>query len=255
MLFNYALSSRAPNSSELFSDGLHHSAARIELGDLRMRQELSNRVFTSYSFKNEKTSLLIDLFYNHIHNFMYIEPEGTEQTIRGAFPVWVYKKTNASLYGIDINWQQKITNQIDFNNKTSLIRGKDLFNNRHLIDIPAANTFNSIGYKNIKWHHFNATLESNFVFKQNLFPNNNFDVFIPTTNNTVLVDVSSTPSAYHLLKFNTDARFKLSQKTTVTISFTVKNILNTKYREYLNRLRYFADDLGRNYVLQLKFKY
>jgi len=35
---NYALSQRAPNPSELFSDGLHHSSARIEIGDLRIEQ-------------------------------------------------------------------------------------------------------------------------------------------------------------------------------------------------------------------------
>lgn len=30
--FNYAFTQRAPNPSELFSEGLHHGAARIELG-------------------------------------------------------------------------------------------------------------------------------------------------------------------------------------------------------------------------------
>jgi len=255
IFLNYALASRAPNPSELFSDGLHHSAARIELGDLRMTQETSNRASTSYHFNTEKTTLLVELFFNHIRNFMYIEPNGTEQTIRGAFPVWLYKRTTANLFGIDINWQQKITDQINFNNKTSFIRGKDIDNNRDLIDIPAARTQNSFGYTNKKWYQFNANLESEFVFKQNLFPDTNFEVFIPTTNSNVLVDVSSTPNSYHLLNFNTDATFKLSQKTNVTIGITVTNILNTNYREYLNRLRYFADDLGRNYLLQLNFKY
>jgi iron complex outermembrane receptor protein len=255
LLFNYAVSNRAPNASELFSDGLHHSAARIELGDLRIAKETSNRIAASYNFQTDKTALLVALFFNHIDNFMYIEPTGTVQTIRGPFPVWNYKATKANLFGVDVTWQQKITNNIDFNNKTSFLRGKDLVNNRDLIDIPAANTVNSIGYKNKKWQDFNATLESNFVFKQNLFPNNNFDVFIPTIDATVLVDVSNTPSAYHLLKFNADASFTLSEKTSVTIGFTVTNILNTKYRAYLNRLRYFADDLGRNYILQLTFKY
>lgn len=36
--FNYTLAQRAPNPAELFSDGLHHSAARIELGDLRIKK-------------------------------------------------------------------------------------------------------------------------------------------------------------------------------------------------------------------------
>jgi iron complex outermembrane receptor protein len=255
LMLNYALSNRAPNASELFSDGLHHSAARIELGDLRINQETSNRISTSYNFKSDKTALLVELFFNHIQNFIYIEPNGTEQTIRGAFPVWAYKATTANLFGIDVTWQQKITNHIHFNNKTSFMRGKDVDNNSDLIDIPAAKTVNNIGYTNKKWGNFNANLESNFVFRQNLFPDNNFEAFIPTTNSNVLVDVSSTPNRYHLINFNSDATFKLSQKTDVTIGITVTNILNTNYREYLNRLRYFTDDLGRNYLVQLKFKY
>ncbi|WP_299665591.1 TonB-dependent receptor [uncultured Polaribacter sp.] len=255
VLFNYALSNRAPNPSELFSDGLHHSAARIELGDLRIQQETSNRFATSYNFKNDNTAVLVELFFNHINNFIYIEPNGTEQTIRGAFPVWAYKKTTANLFGIDVSFEQQINNQFLFNNKSSFIRGKDLDNNRDLIDIPAARTVNEISFKKEKWHHFNANLASEFVFKQNLFPNNNFETYIPTTDTNVLVDVSSTPESYHLLNFNADATFKLSKKTKLTIGINVTNIMNTNYREYLNRLRYFADDLGRNYVLQLKFNY
>ena len=252
---NYALASRSPNPSELFSDGLHHSAARIELGDLRTSQETSNRIATGYVFQNRTTNVSVGFFFNHIRNFIYIEPSGTEQTIRGAFPVWTYKATTANLFGVDVNWQQKITNHIHFNNKTAVIKGRDVSNGRNLIEIPAANTQNTLGYSNKKWHYFNANLESNFVFKQDLFPNNNFEVFIPTTNANVLVNLSETPSSYHLLNFNTDATFKVSEKTSITIGLTVTNILNTQYRAYLNRLRYFADDLGRNYLLQLKFKY
>jgi len=255
ILFNYGLSNRAPNPSELFSDGLHHSAARIELGDLRIQQETSNRVATSYAFKNNKTQFLVELFFNHISNFIYIEPNGTEQTIRGAFPAWEYKKTTASLFGLDVSLEHQITKDINFSNKTSFIRGKDVDNDRDLIDIPATRTINSVGYNNKKWHNFNANLESEFVFKQNLFPDNNFETYVPTTDTNVLVDVSSSPESYHLLNFRSDATFKISKKTDLTIGLTVTNLLDTNYREYLNRLRYFADDLGRNYVLQLKINY
>jgi iron complex outermembrane receptor protein len=255
VLFNYGLSNRAPNPSELFSDGLHHSAARIELGDLKLEQETSNRIAGSYNFKSEKTSFLAEVFFNHIRNFMYIEPIGTEQTIRGAFPVWAHKKTNANLFGIDITFKQQIGNQFVFNNKSSFMRGIDVLNDRDLIDIPSAKTVNSIGYYHKKWHNFSAILESEFVFRQNLFPDNNFETYIPTTDTNVLVDISSTPNSYHLLNFNSDATFKLSEKINLTVGLAVTNILNTNYRENLNRLRFFADDLGRNYLLQLKFNY
>ena len=38
---SYILSQRAPNSSELFNEGLHHSLATIEYGDLSLSKELS----------------------------------------------------------------------------------------------------------------------------------------------------------------------------------------------------------------------
>ncbi|MEM9649304.1 MAG: TonB-dependent receptor [Bacteroidota bacterium] len=51
--FNYTLAQRAPNPSELFSDGLHHSAARIELGDLRIDSETSHKVSASWERPRE----------------------------------------------------------------------------------------------------------------------------------------------------------------------------------------------------------
>jgi len=35
----------------------------------------------------------------------------------------------------------------------------------------------------------------------------------------------------------------------------VQNILNVAYRDYLNRQRFFADEIGRSFQIQLKFNY
>ena len=40
LFFNYSIASRAPNPSELFSEGLHHSAARVELEILALKERL-----------------------------------------------------------------------------------------------------------------------------------------------------------------------------------------------------------------------
>ena len=34
-----------------------------------------------------------------------------------------------------------------------------------------------------------------------------------------------------------------------------QNIINTNFRDYLNRMRFYASDLGRNIQIQLNFKY
>ena len=255
ILLNYGLSNRAPNASELFSDGLHHSAARIELGDLSLQKEISNRFSSSYQLTTTKTNFLAEVFFNHIQDFMYLEPFGTEQTIRGAFPVWNYRATNANLWGIDITFQQQLTDVLSFTNKSSLVYGYETQNSKDLIDIPAPNFRNSITYKNSNWHQFTMDLESELVLKQQNYPDNNFSVFLPSQNINTIVDISTPPEGYHLLHFNTGAVFQLSTKTDLHISATISNLLNAKYRDYLNRLRFFADDLGRNYSLQLKINY
>lgn len=252
---NYSLAVRPPNASELFSDGLHHSAARIELGDLRLGQELSNRLSASYSYQNDEFDILFETFYNRINDFMYIEPVGIEQTIRGAFPVWSYKQTNAAMYGIDVSMNYAFSNQFSVMNKSAFIKGDDLDNDTPLIDIPAFNTINELTYTNENWNNFSASIKSEWVFEQNEFPDYNFETFIASTNETVLVDISTPPPAYHLLHFYSDINFDISKKTTLNLALSVNNILDTNYRSYLNRLRYFADDLGRNVMLQLQLNY
>lgn len=255
LLFNYGLSNRAPNASELFSDGLHHSAARIELGDLRIQKETSNRVSGTYTYKVEKASIHVEGFFNHIKDFIYLEPTGVETTIRGSFPVWEHKQINATLYGIDLDVSHFINNQLTFQNKSSFIKGKDLSSDRALIDIPSFKTVNIIRYTNEKWSNFHAELQSEWVLRQNEFPNNNFEVFIPRTNSFVLLDISTPPPAYHVLNFRSGFDLTLFKEIPVNVAFTINNVLNTSYREYLNRLRYFADELGRNFMIQLKFNY
>ncbi|WP_299677872.1 TonB-dependent receptor domain-containing protein [uncultured Tenacibaculum sp.] len=254
LLFNYGLSNRAPNPSELFSDGLHHSAARIELGDLRIRPESSHRISSTYKYTGEKFKASIEGFYNFIDDFIYLEPSGTETTIRGAFVTWSYKQIKANLFGLDTDLSYQINDNFSIRNRSSFIKGYDLSTNRALIDIPAFKTVNTLQYNKANWNNFYATLESEFNARQNEFPNNNFTTFIATTNTNALVDISTPPDAYHLLNFSTGLNFNLF-KTKMGINLYVNNVLNTSYRNYLNQLRFFADDLGRNFKLQLKINY
>ncbi len=253
-IINYGLSNRAPNPSELFSDGLHHSAARIELGNLRIQPETSHRFSGTYKFNNSKFDVLVEGFFNRINDFIYIEPAGTETTIRGTFVVWDYKQVNANLFGIDTNITYNVNENLIISNKSSLLKGKDVDNSRALIDIPPFKSVSSILYKKDNWNNFFASIESVFNARQNEYPNNNFTTFVATTGTNELVDISTPPSGYHLLNFSSGFDFNMS-KTKIGVQFSVNNLLNTSYRDYLNRLRFFADDLGRNFKIQLKINY
>lgn len=255
VLANYNLANRPPNPAELFSDGLHHSAARIELGDLRFDSEVSNRFSLTYGLKSSKVHFVFDAFYNTIKDYMYLRPVGVLQSNRGAFPVWQYEQTNATLFGADVSLQYDISKSFSYLNKTAFIKGYDNNANLPLIDIPAFNTLNNITYTNSAWYNFSASLKSEWIFEQNEFPDEfNFESVNPTTGESVLLDFSP-PPAYNLFHFYSEATFALTEKTNLNIGFSINNLLNTSYRNYLNRLRFFADDLGRNIALQIQLNY
>ena len=186
---------------------------------------------------------------------MYLRPFDFISTIRGPFPLWEYQQTNAELFGIDITAKYDILNSIQLLNKTSFIKGNDLETGLALIDIPSFNTTNQITYNNEDWYNFSASLKSEWVFEQNEFPDFNFDVENQLTGEMLTIDISTPPPAYHLLHFYSEATFSLSEKTNLNVALGVNNIFDTSYRNYLNRLRYFADDLGRNITLQLQLNY
>lgn len=256
-LVNVSLASRNPNPSELFSDGLHHSTGQVELGDLRLKKEQAYKFNTTFNKDWKSFRLQINPFINRISNFIYLQPTGFETTIRGAFPVWEFKQTEALLTGFDVNTKWNISNHFSHELGMAYVNGQNLSTNEYLIDMPPFVINNKIQYKKESWFGFVSELKSEVVFRQNQFPNYNFETNI-VTNNTltpVVVDISSPPKGYHLLHFYSEMTFKINKKNSLTTSFSVQNIMNTTYRDYLNRQRFYVDEMGRNVQVQLKFNY
>jgi iron complex outermembrane receptor protein len=255
LFFNYSIASRAPNSSELFSEGLHHSASRIELGDLSFKSEIAHKVAVTFQRHSDKFSFSVNPYINTISDFIVNEPTDVRQTLRGNFQVWEYRQTNAQLLGIDVDASYAFTENYRLNSQFSLVKGYDRTLNTSLISMPPVNISNEIVYKNSDFNNIRLSLQSAYSFKQNNYPDNNFDIYIPEIESWKEIDVSSTPDAYHLLNFNSSIDINLKHNSKLTVGLRVTNVLNTSYRNYLNRWRYYADDLGRNFILNLKINY
>lgn len=256
LFLNYSLASRAPNPSELFSEGLHHSASRIEIGDLRFESEISQKIGLTFERKNKVFNFSVNPFLHSISDFIVLEPTSIRQTIRGNFQVWEYRQTDAQLLGFDIDATYKFAKNFQFNHQFSFVKGYDVSNNDEpLINMPPINTKNEIVYQNKKINNLRLGLQSEYVFEQNEYPDNNFEVYIPQTETYEIVDISTPPNAYHLLNFNSSIDIKATKNSILTVGLNITNVLNTSYRNYLNRMRYYADDLGRNFLLNLKLNY
>ncbi|NND80072.1 MAG: TonB-dependent receptor, partial [Maribacter sp.] len=190
-----------------------------------------------------------------ISDFVVIEPTTIQQTVRGNFQVWEYRQTNAQLLGVDVDASYIFAKNFRYNYQFSLVKGYDRTRDEPLINMPPVNTMNGIVYQNPEFNNIRLSLQSEYYFRQNEYPDNNFEVFIPQTQTNEIVDVSTPPDAYHLLNFNSSIDLKASKTSTLTVGFGITNLLNTSYRNYRNRLRYYADDLGRNFLINLKLNY
>ncbi len=254
---NLSFASRNPNPSEFFSDGLNHSTGMIELGDLSFDKEQSAKLSVTIKKNYTSFSFEVNPYINSIQDYIFLRPFGFETTIRGAFPVWEYEQTNARLIGIDFQTHWDITNQWQHSLGLAYVNGYDQTKNEPLIDMPPLNINNKIRFSKQKWHELIMELKSELVVEQKKFPNNNFTTFIIENNELVEVevDISTPPPAYHLLHFYSEMKFNTFKKSTTTVAFSVQNIFNVAYRDYLNRQRFFADEIGRNFQIQLKFNY
>ena len=253
--FNYSISSRKPNPSELFSEGLHHSSARIEIGDLSFNSEVGHNFSLTYDIANEKSSLTMSTFANIVDDFIYIIPVDLMPTIAGVFPYWEYKQDNAKLFGFDLRYDRQYFTNLFVGHQFSIVKGYERKNNKPLINMPPANLKNQISYSFSETNNLNISLESEYVFRQNEYPNNNFEVFIPTENTYELLDTSTPPNAYHLLNFASSIAFKAENGGNYKINLRVENLLNNLYKNYLNRLRYFTHEMGRNIILSVSYSY
>lgn len=254
---NASLATRNPNPSEFFSDGLHHSTGMIEIGDLALQKEQSYKFSTTLKKSWNVFTIELNPYLNLINNYIFLTPSAPEGSTRGTFPVWNFKQANARLAGFDVTTNWNISSHWKHDFSVAYVNGEDLEANAPLVDMPPLTIGNKIRYSKKEWNDLLLELKSDIVLRQNRFTNNNPTINIVENGALVPVemDISTPPDGYHLLHFYSEMTFKTFRNATAVVAFSVQNIFNTNYRDYLNRQRFFADEMGRNFQIQLKINY
>lgn len=248
--FSLGLSQRNPNPAELFSDGLHQSAATFEIGDLGLKQETSLKFISELAWHHNNFDLKASPFAQYFNGYIFLDPEGITQTTRGFFQRSNYLQTDAFFSGLDVDFNYDINQKLSTSHSLSYVYARDITNNTFIIHIPPANGVHRINYNITK--KWNTGLKWNWSLKQNNVPNNDFTINI--NNKPTRVKISEAPKGYALLGINSNYSVSLG-KSKLQFSINVENILNQKYRSYLNRLRYFGDESGRNIHLKINYNF
>ncbi|KIA83946.1 TonB-dependent receptor [Kaistella solincola] len=253
---NYAKVGRTPNIAELFADGLHHSAAIIEVGNLGMKNEDGHQFNINFELKPpifENFSLNVNPYLFLTKNFITEVPTRIQNTIRGVFPVWSYQQINAEIFGFDVDAEVKFNNFLQYRGNFSYVNGQDKTNDKPLILMVPTNFANSLEFNNEKWRNIYFKVQQQTYLQQKRFP-----VFNPTINIfengeqvEKTLDLSTPPSTYTLWGLQTG--FDFSKNFSAGVNVT--NLFNLNYKDYLNRMRYFSYEMGRNVIFHIKYNF
>jgi iron complex outermembrane receptor protein len=236
---------RAPNVSELFSDGVHHGAAAYEQGDATLLPEKALNSIASIKYTAGKTSIEIGGYVNYVSDYIFLKPQPEPiLTIRGAFPYFRYTQTDAIFKGIDLSMDLPLATNLKLVSKMSYLRVYDRRNQNYLVMIPANRWDNELKYEIPKignWHSSFVSVGNLMVARQKRVP--------------AASDFAEPPAGYALWNIQAGTSIHISDKNTLEIGIAIQNLFDTVYRDYLNRFRYYADDLGRNASIRLKWKF
>ncbi|MGB1555399.1 MAG: TonB-dependent receptor [Flavobacteriaceae bacterium] len=254
--FSYLHTQRAPNISELFSDGLHHSLATIEYGNLLLDKEISHKLLLGINHTGGSLKYGIEPYVNWISDFIFIQPTGVELTIRGAFPVWEYQATDVLMWGGDAYIEMTPHTNIQYKAAAAYTYAQDQLAQNPLINVPPFSLSQQLSY-----HFPKSALEFELAHRytaaQKRFPNTNFYISQIESGARVQkeIDISTPPPAFH--KFDLYLTWPIQQQSKVNTSLRIiiQNITNTTYFDYLNRLRFYSAELGRIAQIQLIFRY
>src|SRR5690606_7331116 len=86
---NLASGFRAPNLSELTSNGLHSGANRVEIGNPGLKSEQNLQMDLALEYNNRHFEVYGNAFYNLVEDFIYLKPTGE---FREADPIYGFEQ-------------------------------------------------------------------------------------------------------------------------------------------------------------------
>ncbi len=250
---NMARGFRAPNMSELGSDGVHEGTLRYEIGNPELKPEYSWQADLGLDFTSEYVSAQVALFANRIEN--YIFAQRIDMEMEEGYRTYEYTQGDARLLGFEAGIDIHPIHSLHFENTFSLVDAQQLHADedaKYLPMTPAPRWTSELKYE--LTHHGHKTLNNAYValgLEHNLAQNHYYKVD----------DTETRTPAYTLLSLSVGTDLNIHKKKVAELYVTAENLLNTAYQNHLSRLKYCdvnnatgrqgVFNMGRNIVFKL----
>ncbi len=250
---NMARGFRAPNMSELGSDGVHEGTLRYELGNPDLKPEYSWQADLGLDFTSQYISAQVALFANRIEN--YIFAKRIDLVMEEGLRTYEYTQGDARLLGFEAGIDFHPIHCIHFENTFSFVDAQQLHQpeeTKYLPMTPAPRWTSELKYE--LTHHSHFVLNNAYValgLECNLAQNHYYKAD----------DTETRTPSYTLLSLSIGSDLNIHKRKVAEISVTAENLLNRAYQNHLSRLKYTdvnnvtgqqgVFNMGRNIVFKL----
>lgn len=242
---------RAPHVYELYAHGSDHGSAAFVKGDSTLRSERSVKWVTSLEYRTGILHVALDGYLQWVDGYIYDEPQlhsdgspVVHTLISGAYPVFQFRQTGAFFRGADLHIHLHPLEHLTYSLTTALIWANEASTGAYLPFIAPPRIDHSLAYHCTlsKGLTGSAELGHRYVAKQTRYePHRDL--------------VRDTPDAYHLLSAELSLEWSLPRGQSLSVALSGENLLNTEYKDYTNRARYYSHDLGRDLRLRIGWQF
>lgn len=265
---NLARGFRAPNMSELGSDGVHEGTLRYEIGNPDLKPEYSWQGDLGIDFTSQYVSAQVAVFANRIEN--YIFAQRINEVREEGFRTYEYTQGDARLLGFEAGVDFHPIHSVHFQNTFSLVDAQQMHADadaKYLPMTPAPRWTSEL-----KWelmHHQHPTIGSHSHHSHHAKGPSSDNLYIAAglecnlkQNHFYAVDDTETATpAYTLLSLSAGTDLTWNGKKVAELYVTANNLLNTAYQNHLSRLKYCDENsvtgrqgiynMGRNVVFKV----
>ena len=249
---NVARGFRAPNLSELASNGVHEGTVEYEIGNTGLHPEYSWQADLGWDFTSPVVSVQLSLFANFIDNYIFTQKlEGVKTE---GYDTYKYTQGDARLLGgeasVDIHPIERLhfANTFSYVNSVQLHQPHDA---KYLPFTPAPRWTSDLRYDIVR---DGKTVDNTYVSLQmecNLRQNHYYAV-----NGTE----TATPS-YSLFNVSAGTDFRVHGHKVASLLLSCNNLFDKAYQSHLSRLKYLdvnplngrrgIYNMGRNFTVKL----
>ena len=243
---------RAPNMSELGSNGVHEGTVRYEVGNHQLKPEHSLQLDLGFDYSSHFFSAQLALFASRIDNYIYLHRTG--EVLDDDYATYRYDAGDARLMGFEAMVDIHPMHRIHFENTFSMVDAVQLHQPRetkYLPFTPAPRWTSELKYEIT---HKGRVLNNAYAALA-------LECYLRQGHYYMADDTETATPSYTLLNMEAGTDINIRGRHVASLYLTASNLLNRAYQNHLSRLKYTdvnvvtgrqgICNMGRNIALKL----